>query len=127
MPGGATLRLQPPVVSAALRAAIYPNKLAVIWLETGVGGQFHGIGREMGVPGGRLDLGVAKQLADHGQPLASGDCRRGKRVPKFVDTDVLQSGTGADETRTLLGRYIACYNSRRPQSSLDRQTLLAAA
>jgi transposase InsO family protein len=48
-------------------------------------------------------------------------------VPEIVDADVLQSGMGADEARTLLGRYIAFYNSRRPHSSLDRQPLLAAA
>lgn len=50
----------------------------------------------MRVSRGRLNLCVAEKLADHRQPLAIGDGRRGECVPQVVDPGVLEARPGAD-------------------------------
>lgn len=48
----------------------------------GIGGSFDGFGGQMGVAGGRLNLGVAEQLADHWKPVAGRNGGGSQRVSK---------------------------------------------
>ena len=65
----------------------------------------HWIGSEVGVTGGRLYLRVAKQLANHRQPLARGDSSGREGVSQIVDAGVLQADAGADSpARTAASR-----------------------
>jgi hypothetical protein len=50
----------------------------------------------MGITGGGLNLGVAKQLPNHGQALAGRDCSRGERVSEIVDSHVIKPSAGAN-------------------------------
>ena len=60
------------------------------------GGGLDGVPGKMGVPGGRLHLGMAEQFPNHGQALAERQCARGKAVPEVVDPHVFEAGALAD-------------------------------
>ena len=46
----------------------------------------------MGVAGGRLDLRVSQQFADHGQALAERECAGSERMAEVVNSLILQVG-----------------------------------
>ena len=55
-----------------------------------------GLAREVGVAGGALDVGMAQELADHGEALAGRQRARRIGVAEVVDADVVEAGAGAD-------------------------------
>ena len=59
--------------------------------DTG-GGSLDGIAGEVSVAGGRLDLGMAKELPDHRQPFAEHQGARSEGVPQVMDAHVGEPG-----------------------------------
>ena len=55
-----------------------------------------GLAGEVGVAGGALDVGMAQELADHGEALAGGERTACVRMPEIVDADVVEAGAGAE-------------------------------
>lgn len=55
-----------------------------------------GGGCRVSTPRRCLDLGVAKQLADHRQSLSGGHGDRRESVPQVVDANILEAGPGTD-------------------------------
>ena len=51
---------------------------------------------KMGVTGGRLDLRVSQQFADHGQALAERQRAGSERVTEVVNSHPVESGAGSD-------------------------------
>ena len=56
----------------------------------------------MGVSGGGLDLVVAEQLADGGQPFADQQAAAGEAVAEIVDAQVLDPGALQDAMPRLV-------------------------
>ena len=52
----------------------------------------YGIAREVGVARRRLDLGMPKQFADHGQALAKRQGTGSERMTEVMKPDVLKPG-----------------------------------
>ena len=50
----------------------------------------------MGVSGGRLDLGMPKQLPNHGHPLADQQPAAGEAVTEVMDPHVVEPGPRPD-------------------------------
>ena len=65
-------------------------------------GGLHGIAGEMGVPGGRLHLGVAEQFADHREPFAKRQGPGREAMAKVMDADVVEFGTRPDAAPWVL-------------------------
>ena len=66
------------------------------------GGGLDVIAGEMSVTGDRLDLGVAKELPDHRQPLAECQGARGEAVTEIVDAHVVEACARPDAPPRML-------------------------
>ncbi len=62
---------------------------------------FTGVGGEVGIAGGRLDLGVSKKLADHGKALAQGHGAGGEGVAQVVNARILGARALSDAHQHL--------------------------
>ena len=56
----------------------------------------------MRIARGGLDLSMAKQFADHGQSLASGEAPGSESMPKVMNANVLQAGKLSDALPRVL-------------------------
>ena len=65
-------------------------------------GGLEGIVGERGVAGGGLDLGVAEQLADHGQAFADRQPAAGEAVAQVVEAHVVEPGPRPDAPPRVL-------------------------
>ena len=72
-----------------------------------VGDGLHRARRKVGVAGGRLELGVAEELGDHGQALAERERPGRERVTQVMEADTHEEGTApgrlAGSLRTATG------------------------
>ena len=69
-------------------------RAAAVWMDR--------IPSKVSIPGGRLNLGMAQQLADHHEALAQGQCPRSIRMPEVVNSPILQAGAPMDAPPGLL-------------------------
>ena len=81
---------RPQALSTGLIGACLCHQVTADVSSDPRGRRLDGIPREVGIAGGRLHLGVAQELPDHGKAFAESQGTGGKGMAQVMNSDVLK-------------------------------------